>query len=119
MSFEQLCSTDSPLPEAPDRRCEGVADLAARRARVSQSLAFTDGITARLTGPGHDDPAHMSASGKVRQCARCSRRGLITKGGRERPGSGLPSICCMPMVISPQPGDTERPVPGPSRSRSG
>ena len=27
-----------------------------------------------------------------RQCARCSRRGLITKGGRERPGSGLPSI---------------------------
>jgi hypothetical protein len=39
-----------------------------------------------------------------RQCARCSRRGLITKDGRERPGSGLPSICCMPMVISPQPG---------------
>jgi len=48
--------TDSPLPEAADRRCEGVAGLAARRARVSQSLAFTDGITATLTGPGHDDP---------------------------------------------------------------
>jgi len=40
----------------------------------------------------------------TRQCAPCSRRGLITKGGRERPGSGLPGICCMPMVISPQPG---------------
>ena len=38
----------SPLPEAADRRCEGVADLAARRARVSQSLFFTDGATAGL-----------------------------------------------------------------------
>jgi hypothetical protein len=49
-------STGSPLPEAADRRCEGVADLAARRARVSQSLAFTDGITATLIEPGADDP---------------------------------------------------------------
>jgi hypothetical protein len=49
-------STDSPLPEAADRRCEGVADLAARRARVSQSPVFTDGLTAMLTGPSDDDP---------------------------------------------------------------
>lgn len=28
----------SPVPQAPDRRCEGVADLAARRAHVSQVL---------------------------------------------------------------------------------
>jgi hypothetical protein len=54
-----------------------------------------------------------------RQCARCSRRGLIAKRGRERPGSGLPNICCMPMVMSPQPGGIERSVPAPSRSRSG
>jgi hypothetical protein len=32
---------------------------------------------------------------------------------------GLPGICCMPRVISLQPGDTERPVPAPSRDRSG
>jgi hypothetical protein len=46
----------SPLPEAADRRCEGVADLALRRARVSQSLFFTDGATAALTGHRDEDP---------------------------------------------------------------
>ena len=40
--------TGSPLPEAADRRCEGVADLGARRARVAQSLFFTDRVTASL-----------------------------------------------------------------------
>lgn len=50
-------SLGSPVPGAVDRRCEGVADLTARRARVSQSLFFTDRITAELTdhreaGPG-------------------------------------------------------------------
>ena len=49
--------TGSPLPEAADRRCEGVADLAARRARVSQSLFFTDRATAALTGLRDDDLA--------------------------------------------------------------
>jgi hypothetical protein len=48
--------TGSPLPEAADRRCEGVADLAARRASVSQSLFFTDGATAALIELGDDDP---------------------------------------------------------------
>jgi len=47
--------TGSPLPEAADRRCEGVADLAARRARVSQSLFFTDRATAALTGLDGDN----------------------------------------------------------------
>jgi len=42
--------------EAADRRCEGVADLAVRRARVSQSLFFTDRATAALTGQLDDDP---------------------------------------------------------------
>jgi hypothetical protein len=36
------------VPEAPDRRCDGVADLGARRARVSQVLFFTEGLTAEL-----------------------------------------------------------------------
>jgi len=55
----------SPLPEAADRRCEGVADLAARRARVSQSLFFTDRATAAITGLGGDDsglPDHVERS---------------------------------------------------------
>jgi hypothetical protein len=47
--------TGSPLPEAADRRCEGVADLAARRARVSQSLFFTDRAAAALTGLDGDN----------------------------------------------------------------
>jgi hypothetical protein len=49
-------SKGSPLPGAADRRCEGVADLAARRARVSQSLLFTDRATAALSKLSDDDP---------------------------------------------------------------
>jgi hypothetical protein len=56
-------STASPLPGAADRRCEGVADLAARRATVSQSLAFTDGITATLTGAGEREQSEMIYDG--------------------------------------------------------
>ena len=48
--------TGSPLPEAADRRCDGVADFAARRARVSQSLFFTDSVTATLIELGDGDP---------------------------------------------------------------
>jgi hypothetical protein len=53
----------SPLPEAADRRCEGVADLAMRRARLSQSLFFTEGATAAFTA-GHrdDDPGTRDLS---------------------------------------------------------
>jgi len=46
----------SPLPVAADRRCEGVTDLAARRARVWQSLFLTDRATVALTQLGGDDP---------------------------------------------------------------
>jgi hypothetical protein len=52
--FAAWC-TGSPVPEAADRRCEGVADLAARRARVSQSLFFTDRAAAAFAEPGGDD----------------------------------------------------------------
>jgi len=51
--FAAWC-TNSTVPEATDRRCEGEADLAARRARVFQSLFFTDGAAAALTGTGDD-----------------------------------------------------------------
>jgi hypothetical protein len=53
----------SPLPEAADRRCEGVADLAARRARVSQALFFTDGATADLIDRRDDDPGPRGLPG--------------------------------------------------------
>ena len=48
--------TGSPLPGAPDKRCEGVADLAARRARVSQSMFFTERATAALLDLDEEDP---------------------------------------------------------------
>jgi hypothetical protein len=47
-------STGSPVPEAGDWRCEGVADFAARRARVDQVL-FTAGITAEFLAQYQDD----------------------------------------------------------------
>src|ERR1700689_76004 len=53
--FAAWC-TGSPLPEAADRRCEGGADLAARRARVSQSMFFTDRATAALMELDDGDP---------------------------------------------------------------
>ena len=62
--FAAWC-TGSPLPAAADRRCEGVADLAARRARVSQSLIFTDGFTATLTGSGDGDPGLGERAGQM------------------------------------------------------
>ena len=50
-------SPGSSLPEVADRRSEGVADLAARRARVRQSLFFTDRATAALMQAGGDGRA--------------------------------------------------------------
>jgi hypothetical protein len=60
--FAAWC-TGSPLPEAADRRCEGVADLAVRRARVLQSPFFTDRATAAFTGHRDDDPGTRDLSG--------------------------------------------------------
>ena len=63
--FAAWC-TGSPLPGAEDRRCEGVADLDARRARVSQALLFTDRATAALSELVPTIRAFGSASSKVR-----------------------------------------------------
>lgn len=38
----------SPVPDRADRRCEGIADFAARRARVWQVPLFTDGQAAEF-----------------------------------------------------------------------
>jgi hypothetical protein len=57
--------TGSPLPHAPDRRCDGAADFAARRARVRQSLFFTDQMTAALTEPGDGEPGLHESTGPM------------------------------------------------------
>jgi hypothetical protein len=41
-------SQGSPVPDQADRRCEGVADFGARRARVWQLPMFTAGLTAEF-----------------------------------------------------------------------
>ena len=48
-------SQDSPVPRAQDRRCEGVADLAARRARVWQAVLFNERMTAEFVQSHHDE----------------------------------------------------------------
>lgn len=55
--FAAWC-TGSPIPEAADRRCEGVADFKARRALVSQALFFTDGLTERFAAERIDRGDH-------------------------------------------------------------
>ncbi len=66
--FAAWC-TGSPIPEAADRRCEGVADLNARRALVSQALMFTDGLTKRFAADRieHADDAEELESMEPRE----------------------------------------------------
>jgi hypothetical protein len=51
-------SEGSPVPEAADQRCEGIADFAARRARVGQAVVFTAGFTAEFIAKHQDDDSH-------------------------------------------------------------
>jgi hypothetical protein len=101
--------TGSPLPESADRRCEGVADLSARRARVSQSLFFTEGATAAfftegataaLTGPAADGPGrgdharqnemiYDGANAYVRVAGRWTGFFLADPGGPRGPSDPL------------------------------
>jgi len=91
--------TGSPLPEAADRRCEGVADLAARRARVSQSLFFTDGATADLIARRGDDPGtglpgdaemiYDGANAYIRVAGRWTGFFLADPGGPRGPNDPL------------------------------
>src|SRR5580704_188006 len=48
-------SEGSPVPQAADQRCEGIADFAARRARVAQAVMFTSGVTAEFMAKHQDD----------------------------------------------------------------
>jgi hypothetical protein len=51
-------SEGSPVPEAADQRCEGIADFAARRARVGQAVMFTAGVTAEFIAKHQDDDGY-------------------------------------------------------------
>jgi hypothetical protein len=97
--FAAWC-TGSPLPGAADRRCEGVADLAARRARVSQSLFFTDRATAALSDLSDDDPGlgaraghsemiYDGANAYVRVAGRWTGFFLADPGGPRGPNDPL------------------------------
>jgi len=59
--------SSSPVPEDADRRCEGVADFAARRALVRQVPLGTAGLAAklleRLDGEGVGEPQEMIYDG--------------------------------------------------------
>jgi hypothetical protein len=92
--------TGSPLPEAADRRCEGVADLAARRARVTQSLFFTDRLTAALTEAGdstagflegieHSEMIYDGANAYVRVAGSWTGFFLADPGGPRGPHDPL------------------------------
>jgi hypothetical protein len=92
--------TGSPLPEAADRRCEGVADLAARRARVTQSLFFTDRLTAALTEAGdgtsgflegieHSEMIYDGANAYVRVAGSWTGFFLADPGGPRGPNDPL------------------------------
>ncbi len=62
----------SPLPEAADRRCEGVADLVGRRARVLQSLVFTERFTAKVIEDSHGDPGFLERIKHVEMVYDCA-----------------------------------------------
>jgi hypothetical protein len=90
----------SPLPEAADRRCEGVADLAARRARVTQSMFFTDRLTAALTeacdgtadlleGTEHSEMIYDGANAYLRVADSWTGFSLADPGGPRGPNDPL------------------------------
>jgi hypothetical protein len=90
----------SPRPEAADRRCEGVADLAARRARVSQSLFFTDRATAALMEIDddyqalretieHSDMLYDGANAYIRVAGSWTGFALADPGGPRGPNDPL------------------------------
>jgi hypothetical protein len=92
--------TGSPLPEAADRRCEGVTDLAARRASVSQSLFFTERATAALIELDGDDPGlrdlaehsemiYDGANAFVRVAGSWTGFSLVDPGGPRGPNDPL------------------------------
>jgi hypothetical protein len=88
--FAAWC-TGSPRPGAADRRCEGVADLAARRARVSQSLFFTDRATAALSelGVEQSEMIYDGANAYVRVADRWTGFFLADPGGPRGPNDPL------------------------------
>jgi hypothetical protein len=90
----------APVPEAGDRRCEGIADLAARRAAVSQAMFFTDEATAALASDSGDEtdagelPDHFQmiydgANCYIRAVAGWTGFSLVDPGGPRGPNDPL------------------------------
>jgi hypothetical protein len=60
-------SQGSPLPEAADRRCEGVADFAARRAHVWQVPLGTAGLAAEFIERHYDSGDDLGELGEPQE----------------------------------------------------
>jgi hypothetical protein len=96
--FAAWCS-GTPVPEAGDRRSDGVADLRARRARV-QAVLLTERYLGAFATPGDDgpaDPADLSHE-EIYDGAACYLRvgdswtifgGLVDPGGPRGPNDPL------------------------------
>jgi len=61
-------SADSPVPEPGDRSSEGVADFAARRARVWQAVLFTERMTPDHIRSHEDDEGISQLRERTRRC---------------------------------------------------
>lgn len=96
--FAAWCS-GTPVPEAGDRRSDGVADLRARRARV-QAVLFTERYSGAFATPGDDQPADPAALSheEIYDGAACYLRvgdgwtifgGLVDPGGPRGPNDPL------------------------------
>ncbi len=88
------------MPGAQDRRCEGLADFASRRARVSQVLLFTERTAAELRERGNDgetlrelsEPQEMiydGANAYIRVAGRWTGFFLGDPGGPRGPNDPL------------------------------
>jgi hypothetical protein len=93
-------SAGSPVPAAGDRRCEGVADLAARRARVWQVPFFTDSVASEFLGRQDDNEAlrelsepqetiYDGANAFIRVASRWTGFSLGDPGGPRGPNDPL------------------------------
>jgi hypothetical protein len=69
------------VPQAQDRRCEGVADLAARRARVWQAVFFTERMTVEFM-QGHDGDEGVGEFGEPQEMIYDGANAYVRVAGR-------------------------------------
>ncbi len=97
--FAAWCA-GTPVPDASDRRCEGVADLRARRARVVAVSFLTERLTAEFAtrGDDHTDDPGQASHEEVYDGAACYLKvgdawtiffGLVDPSGPRGPNDPL------------------------------